>query len=110
MCLSSHPTLPILLSHCKLSDGDSEVSGTCPVFATCVYDWDTAASQFLHGDSQPFPQYWLNFLGHVQARCLHKKEQKWLDLVLWAFLLLYLIFKGEGSRGAKALVAANGYQ
>lgn len=48
---------------------------------------------------------------HAQAdaRCLHEKEQRWLDLVLWALLLLYLIFMGWGPRGAKALVAANGY-
>ena len=46
----------------------------------------------------------------ADARCLHKKEQRWLDLVLWAFLSLYLIFVGEGPREAKALVAANGYQ
>jgi len=46
----------------------------------------------------------------ADARCLHKKEQRWLDLVLWAFLSLHLIFTAEGPRGAKALVAANGCQ
>lgn len=61
--LNPDATFPILLSHWKLSGGDGEVSGTCPVFATRAYGRDTAASQFLRGDSQPLLQYWLNFMG-----------------------------------------------
>lgn len=112
MCLFSHPTLPVLLSHCKPSEGGSQVSGTCPVFATCVYDQDTAASQFLHGDSHPLPQYWFHFLGSVleqmQRACSKKSRDGWM----WCSgpSSLYLIFMGEGPRQAKALAAANGCQ
>lgn len=66
--------------------------------ATCVYDWDTAASQFLHGDSQPLPHYWLDFLGHVQASCTRRCSSGWI----W-------IFVGAGPQGAKALFAASGW-
>lgn len=71
--------------------------------APCVYDQDTAASQFLHGDSQPLPHYWLDFLGRVleqmQASCTRRSRPGWI----W-------IFVGAGPQGAKALVAANGSQ
>lgn len=71
--------------------------------ATCVYDQDTAAPPLLHGDSQPLPHYWLDFLGPVleqmQASCTRRRRPGWI----W-------IFVGAGPQGAEARVAANGSQ
>lgn len=84
MCLFRHPTLPILLSHCKLLDGDRGFRTRPCMLPVCI--WLGYSCISVPAWRLPTtPSLLAGFPGPcagADASFLHKKEQTWLDLDL----------------------------
>lgn len=91
-----HLVLAILLSHCKLLDGDREVSGPGLVCYLCV--WPGYSCISVPAWTFPItPSLLAGFPGLYASYFIRGCSPVWI----W-------IFVGAGPQGAKALVAANG--